>query len=60
MEEGVEHPHPVEAVLQQLLELRPMIFSLFCRLEGPHDQLSHLSGLLSVNGENGASLGFLM
>ena len=32
-----------------------MTSSLFCQLEGPHDQLSHLSSLLSVNGRNGAS-----
>ena len=37
-----------------------MIPSLFYRLEGPHGQLSFLSGLLPVNGENGASAGFLM
>ena len=37
-----------------------MISSLFCRLEGPHDQLSRLFGLLLVNGRNGASAGFLM
>jgi len=37
-----------------------MISSLFYRLEGPHDQLSRLSGILAVNGGNGASAEFLM
>ena len=37
-----------------------MIPSLFYRLEGPHDQLSRLSGLLPVNDGNGASVGFRM
>ena len=37
-----------------------MIPSLFCWLEGPHDQLSRLSVLLMVNGGNGASVGFRM
>ena len=38
----------------------PITSSLFYRLEGPHDQLSRLSGLLPVNGGNGASALFLM
>ena len=37
-----------------------MTSSLFYRLEGPHDQLSHLSSLLLANGENGTFAGFLM
>ena len=37
-----------------------MTSSLFYRLEGPHDQLSRLSGLILVNDGNDASAGFLM
>ena len=32
----------------------------FPRLEGPHDQLSRLFGLLPMNGGNDTSIGFLM
>ena len=37
-----------------------MISTFFYRLEGPHDQLSSLFGLLPVKGGNDAFTGFLM